>query len=118
MTFILRGLNDLDFSEMNSMELPRNMRQLRLRAGISVKKAAQASGFSDDAWYKLERGERWVGSEKRLHDIARALDVSAWELLVPPSDQGVDEQKDHVSGAPVTLEDTAPAGEASPSAGQ
>ena len=65
------------------MELPRNMRQLRLRAGISVKNAAQASGFSDDAWYKLERGERWVGSEKRLHDIARALGVPAWQLLVP-----------------------------------
>ena len=101
------------------MELPRNMRQLRLRAGISVKKAAQASGFSDDAWYKLERGERWVGSEKRLHDIARALGVSAWELLVPPSDHSDSEhdQKDHAGGAPVTLEDAAPAGEASPSAG-
>ncbi|MBC20513.1 MAG: hypothetical protein CMJ74_09675 [Planctomycetaceae bacterium] len=75
------------FSEANGMELPRNMRQLRLRAGISVKKAAQASGFSDDAWYKLERGERWVGSEKRLHDIARALGVSAWQLLMPQSEQ-------------------------------
>ena len=63
------------------MELPRNMRQLRLRAGISVKQAAQASGFSDDAWYKLERGERWVGSEQRLHDIARALGDPAWQLL-------------------------------------
>ena len=69
------------------MELPRNMRQLRLRAGISVKKAAQASGFSDDAWYKLERGERWVGSEKRLHDIARALGVSAWQLLMPQAQE-------------------------------
>ncbi|MEC7695559.1 MAG: helix-turn-helix transcriptional regulator [Planctomycetota bacterium] len=102
------------------MELPRNMRQLRLRAGISVKKAAQASGFSDDAWYKLERGERWVGSEKRLHDIARALGVSAWELLVPQneqSEQGDQVKQDHVSGAPLTLEDSAATGETSPSAG-
>ncbi len=104
------------------MELPRNMRQLRLRAGISVKKAAEASGFSDDAWYKLERGERWVGSEKRMHDIARALGVSAWELLVPLNDhndheQKDHEQKDHVSGAPVSLEEATPASEASPSAG-
>ncbi len=65
------------------MELPGNMRRLRLQAGISVKQAAQASGFSDDAWYKLERGERWVGSEQRLHDIARALGVPAWQLLAP-----------------------------------
>ena len=65
------------------MELPKNMRQLRLRAEITVRQAAQASGFSDDAWYKLERGERWVGSEQRLHDIARALSVHAWQLLVP-----------------------------------
>ncbi len=102
------------------MELPRNMRQLRLRAGISVKKAAQGSGFSDDAWYKLERGERWVGSEKRLHDIARALGVSAWELLVPhneQSGQGDQVQQDSVSGAPLTLEDSAATGETSPSAG-
>ncbi len=65
------------------MELPRNMRQLRLEAGLTVKQAAEASGFSDDAWYKLERGERWVGSEKRLHDIGRALGVAAWQLLAP-----------------------------------
>ena len=74
------------------MELPRNMRQLRLQASISVKQAAQNSGFSDDAWYKLERGERWVGSEQRLHDIARALGVPAWQLLVPQpaaADKGV-----------------------------
>ena len=65
------------------MELPRNMRRLRLEAGLTVKQAAEASGFSDDAWYKLERGERWVGSEKRLHDIGRALGVAAWQLLSP-----------------------------------
>jgi transcriptional regulator with XRE-family HTH domain len=65
------------------MELPKNMRKLRLRAQITVRQAAQDSGFSDDAWYKLERGERWVGSEQRLHDIARALSVHAWQLLVP-----------------------------------
>ena len=65
------------------MELPRNMRQLRLEAGLTVKQAAEASGFSDDAWYKLERGERWVGSEQRLHDIGRALGVAAWQLLAP-----------------------------------
>ena len=94
------------------MELPRNMRQLRLRAGISVKKAAQASGFSDDAWYKLERGERWVGSEKRLHDIARALGVSAWELLVPHTEQSESGQPEQMNGAPLALEDPAPAGEA------
>lgn len=99
------------------MELPRNMRQLRLRAGISVKKAAEASGFSDDAWYKLERGERWVGSEKRLHGIARALGVSAWELLVPQNEQSEQVQQDHVSGAPLTLEDSTATGEISPSAG-
>ena len=117
MTFTTRELNDLDFSERKKMELPRNMRQLRLRAGISVKKAAQASGFSDDAWYKLERGERWVGSEKRLHDIARALGVSAWELLVPHTEQSESGQPDQMNGAPLTLEDPAPAGEASPSPG-
>ena len=65
------------------MELPRNMRRLRLEAGLTVKQAAEASGFSDDAWYKLERGERWVGSEKRLHDIGRALGVAACQLLSP-----------------------------------
>jgi transcriptional regulator with XRE-family HTH domain len=65
------------------MELPRNMRQLRLKVGLTVKQAAEASGFSDDAWYKLERGERWVGSEQRLHDIGRALGVAAWQLLAP-----------------------------------
>ena len=65
------------------MELPRNMRRLRLSSGMTVKQAAEASGFSDDAWYKLERGERWVGSEQRLHDIGRALGVAAWQLLAP-----------------------------------
>ncbi|MDG2207199.1 MAG: helix-turn-helix transcriptional regulator [Pirellulales bacterium] len=59
------------------------MRQLRLKVGLTVKQAAEASGFSDDAWYKLERGERWVGSEQRLHDIGRALGVAAWQLLAP-----------------------------------
>ena len=65
------------------VELPRNMRRLRIHAEITVRQAAQDSGFSDDAWYKLERGERWVGSEQRLHNIAHALGVHAWELLVP-----------------------------------
>ena len=81
------------------MELPRNMRQLRLRAGISVKQAAQASGFSDDAWYKLERGDRGVGSVQLLHDIARALGVPAWQLLA--SQQAPKESPISIENSPV-----------------
>ena len=93
-----------NFLEIRQMELPRNMRQLRLRAGISVKQAAQASGFSDDAWYKLERGERWVGSEQRLHDIARALGVPAWQLLTPQ--QAPKESPISMENAPVGSQTT------------
>jgi transcriptional regulator with XRE-family HTH domain len=57
-----------------------NLRKAREAARLSVPEAAERAELSMDAWYKLERGERWP-SAANLAAVAAAVDSTPSELL-------------------------------------
>ena len=76
---------------MNHIELQQiyisNIRRLRLAQHLSQAELAEKIGISDSFMSLIETGKKW-GSFQTLADIATALNVEPYELLLP-SNTGV-----------------------------
>jgi len=73
---------------MNHIELQQiyisNIRRLRLTQHLSQAELAEKIGISDSFMSLIETGKKW-GSFQTLADIATALNVEPYELLLPPN---------------------------------
>ncbi len=73
---------------MNHIELQQiyisNIRRLRLAQHLSQAELAEKIGISDSFMSLIETGKKW-GSFQTLADIATALGVEPYELLLPPN---------------------------------
>ena len=73
---------------MNHIELQQiyiaNIRRLRLAQNLSQAELAEKIGISDSFMSLIETGKKW-GSFQTLADIATALNVEPYELLLPQS---------------------------------
>ncbi len=58
-----------------------NLEHYREKRELTVAEAAELAGTHRNVWYRLENGDRWVGSEERLEAIAEALGVSVSSLF-------------------------------------
>lgn len=67
------------------------IKQKRDSMGYSLKKLASLSGISDSELLKIEKGERKNPNGKYLSDIAKALEISPFELFL---EAGYIEQSD------------------------
>lgn len=66
-----------------------NMKRLRLEHGLTQQALAEKAGLEYKYTQKIESG-RWPGLQLRTIEIlARALNVEAWELLMPPSSRAI-----------------------------
>ena len=58
------------------------IKQRREKAGYSLKKLASLSGISDSELFKIENGTRQNPNWKNLREIAKALEIHPFELLL------------------------------------
>jgi len=66
--------------------LSENIRKYRASLHLSQAKLAEYSGISVSHMLDIEYCKTWV-SEKTLSQIAQALNVEAYELLIPANDE-------------------------------
>lgn len=64
---------------MRKEDIGNNVKQLRKRAGLSVKELAEVAGVSASYVYSIEAGTRGSNIHK-LNKIAKALGVTVMEL--------------------------------------
>ena len=74
------------------------IKKKRESIGYSLKKLASLSGISDSELLKIEKGERQNPNGKYLSDIAKALEISPFELFL---EAGYIEKSDMPQGLPI-----------------